>query len=300
VTQLIEKDINNKDLTDSKETALAVIVFISMLLVHIGTLLVFNVGISKIAFSIFLVSYFLKAIGITMGFHRYFAHRSFKTSRGFQFILALLGSNAIQGGVFWWSSHHRGHHIHSDKEEDLHSPVTHSFFHSHLAWMWDKTCFQRAKYRLNDFKKFKELKLLNKYYVVVVLFQITALYTLGEYFRMNFVELNTTGPQLVTWGFFVATVWTWHITFSINSICHVFGKKRYQSNDESRNNWIMAILAFGEGWHNNHHKYGWSARNGFRKREVDLTWYLLVLLEKINIVWDLKTPTEKQLKSDLV
>lgn len=283
-----------------KEARLGVGVFLGMLLMHIGALCVVYVGVSKAAFVVFLISYLLKGFGVTMGMHRYFAHRSFKTSRIFQFILALLGTFSMQGGVLWWASHHRAHHKHSDKEEDLHSPIVHSFFHSHLGWMWTKECFKRAKYRLNDFAVFPEMKLINKYYGFVVLLQAIGFYFLGMMLKLKFPELNTNGLQILVWGFFIATVWTWHITFSINSICHIFGYKKYNSNDESKNNIPMALLALGEGWHNNHHMYGWSARNGFKWYEIDLTYYLLVLLSYVGIVWDLKVPSKEQLNLNLI
>ncbi len=294
--------INNyfDDLLASKESRLGLGVFIGMIVFHIGALMAFQTGVSKVAILIFTLSYLSKGLGITMGFHRYFAHRSFKTSRFFQFFLGVLGTGAVQGGVLWWASHHRGHHKHSDQEDDIHSPITHSFFHSHLGWMWTKECFSRAKYRLNDFSVFPEIKFLNKYYVVVLALQAGFFYGLGELLNNYAPSLNTNGNQLLVWGFFVATVWTWHITFSINSVCHIFGKPKYKSNDHSKNNWPMAFLALGEGWHNNHHKYGWSARNGFLWYELDPTYYVLKLLEALGIVWDLKTPTQKQLESDLL
>lgn len=289
-----------EQLTSSKESRLGLGVFLGMISFHIGALLIFKVGVSQVAVAVFLLSYFAKGLGITMGFHRYFAHRSFKTSRLFQFFLALLGSGAVQGGVMWWASHHRGHHKHSDQEEDIHSPIVHSVFHSHLGWMWTKECFAKAKYRLNDFAVFPEIKFLNKYYVLVLGVQAAFFYGIGELLVRVAPGLNTNGSQLLVWGFFAATVWTWHITFSINSVCHIFGKPRYKSNDESKNNWPMAILAFGEGWHNNHHKYGWSARNGFRWYELDVTYYILKALSALGIVWDLKVPTEEQLNADLL
>ena len=238
----------------------------------------------------------MKAMGITTGFHRYFSHRSFKTNRLFQFILGLFGTTAVQGGVLWWSSHHRGHHKYSDKEQDIHSPVTHGFFHSHLGWMWSKECFQESGIRCKDFARFPEIKFLNRYYAPLIILQGLGFYSLGEFLNTYYPQLQTSGFQILIWGFFIATVWTWHVTFSINSICHTFGKKRYNSDDESRNNWLFGILAFGEGWHNNPHKYGWSARNGLKWWEIDLTYYLLKTLSFFGIVYDLKVPTKKQIE----
>lgn len=279
----------------SKYSRMGFIYFMVMLYFHLGVLFVFKVGFSWTALNIFLISYTIKALGITAGFHRYFAHRSFKTSRAFQFVLGLLGTSAVQGGILWWASHHRGHHQHSDQKEDLHSPVSHSAFHSHLGWMWSKDCFMPSKHKLLDFARFPELKLLNKYYMYLIMAQGLAFYVLGELLSYTYPTLQTSGAQVFVWGFLLSTVWNWHVTFSINSVCHLFGSKRYQSNDESRNNWLFGILAFGEGWHNNHHKFGWSARNGLMWWEWDPTYYLLKILEFFGIVWDLKIPTREQI-----
>ncbi|PIP96529.1 MAG: acyl-CoA desaturase [Bdellovibrio sp. CG12_big_fil_rev_8_21_14_0_65_39_13] len=283
------------EMFSNRQSRMGIFFFLVMLSFHIGALQIFNFQWSWFAFGIFFISYVMKIVGVTMGYHRYFAHRSFKTSRFFQFIMALAGSSAIQGGVLWWAGHHRGHHHHSDEEEDLHSPVTHSIFHSHLGWMWARDCFKPIKYKLLDFARFPEIRFLNKNYVLLMIIQGLSFYLLGEYLGQAYPLLQTSGWQVFVWGFLFATVWTWHITFSINSICHLFGSKRYNSHDESRNNWLFAILAFGEGWHNNHHKYGWSARNGFFWWEWDPIYYMLKVLEKLGIVWDLRTPSPAQL-----
>ena len=285
---------------DSREARMGLTYFLVMLYFHIGAVFVFQVGFSWAAFSIFFLSYIMKGLGVTMGYHRYFAHRAFKATRWFQFLMGFFGTQAIQGGVLWWASHHRGHHQHSDQEDDLHSPITHSTFHSHLGWMWSRDCFKPTKHKLLDFARFPEIKFLNKYYPLLIILQGFFFYFLGEFLAYAYPSLGTTGSQVFVWGYLLATVCMWHITFSINSVCHLFGKKRYKSNDESRNNWLFGILAFGEGWHNNHHKYGWSARNGFYWWEWDPTWYALKILEKLGIVWDLKVPTQEQLNSDLV
>ena len=288
----------NKSKTDLQEKRMAMAYFLVMTSFHLACLLAFYTGFSWTAFTIFILSYSMKALGITTGFHRYFSHRSFKTNRVFQFILGLLGTTAVQGGVLWWSSHHRSHHRHSDKEKDIHSPVTHSFFHSHLGWMWSKECFQKAEIPCKDFAKFPEIKFLNKFYGPLIILQALGFYSLGEALNLFYPQLGTSGFQILIWGFFIATVWTWHVTFSINSICHRFGTKRYDSNDESRNNWLFGILAFGEGWHNNHHKYGWSARNGMKWWQIDVTYYILVTLSFLGVVSDLKVPTKEQLQAD--
>ena len=207
-----------------RQKILAITYFFVMVSFHIACLFAFSTGVTWTAFIIFFLSYAMKAIGITAGFHRYFSHRSFKTNRLFQFILGFFGTTAVQGGVLWWSSHHRAHHKYSDKKEDIHSPVAYGFFHSHLGWMWSKECFQEAGIRCKDFARFKEIKFLNKYYAPLIVFQAGAFYLLGEVLKVYFPQLQTSGSQILVWGFFIATVWTWHVTFSINSICHTFGK----------------------------------------------------------------------------
>lgn len=283
----------------TRESRMGVFIFLVMLYFHLGSLYVFEVGFSWTALTIFFLSYVFKITGITMGYHRLFAHRSFKARRWFQFYLALAGSTAIQGGVLWWASHHRGHHQHSDEDDDLHSPVTHSPFHSHLGWMWSKDCFKPTKHKMLDFARFPEIRFINRNYIPLIVLQGFFYYGLGELLNYLYPQLGTSGTQVFVWGYLLATVWTWHITFSINSVCHLFGTKRYKSHDESRNNWFFAILAFGEGWHNNHHKYGWSAKNGFFWWEWDPTYYMLVILEKLGVVWDLKTPSKEQMAEDL-
>lgn len=293
------ENIEKLSLPMTKEKKLSYLVMAFFITYHMAALLVFHVGFSWVAFLTFFAFYVFKASSITIGFHRYFAHRSFKTSRFFQFLLGLAGSLSGQGGVLWWSSHHRAHHKHSDEKEDLHSPVVYGFWESHMGWMMNPKCFKPAKYKLNDFTKFPEIKFLNKFYGPIMILQGVLIYFAGVYLENNYPELGTSGLQLLVWGFFLATVWTWHVTFSINSICHIFGKKRFKSNDESRNNWIMGILAMGEGWHNNHHKYGWSARNGMRWYEFDLSWYVIKTLSLLGIVWDVKVPTKEQLKAEI-
>ena len=299
MTTVTKKQTSLAKILETRESRMGALIFLVMLYFHVGSLYVFKVGFTWTAFTIFLISYFVKITGITMGYHRLFAHRTFKAKRWFQFYLALAGSTAIQGGVLWWASHHRGHHQHSDLDEDLHSPITHSPLHAHLGWMWSKDCFKPTKHKMLDFARFPEIRFINRHYLVLILLQGLFFYGMGLALETWFPELETTGSQIFVWGFLLSTVWTWHITFSINSICHNFGSKRYESHDESRNNWIMSILAFGEGWHNNYHKYGWSARNGFFWWEWGPTWYMLKVAEKIGLVWDLKVPTKEQLRYTL-
>jgi len=255
---------------------------IPFLAVHLVALAAFWVtGLSLAGLTWALGMYALRMFGITAGFHRYFSHRSFKTSRAFQFVLALLGTLSVQKGVLWWAAHHRHHHRHSDQDDDVHSPRR-GFFWSHVGWVlctkYNSTEFGSIK----DFAAYPELRWLNRYHLVVVVGFAAALFWLGGW----------TG---LLWGFFVSTVLLWHGTYTINSLAHVFGRRRYATPDDSRNSLLLALLTFGEGWHNNHHHFPASARQGFYWWEIDISFTVLRLLSWCGLVWDLKRPPAKLL-----
>ncbi|HXT26197.1 MAG TPA: fatty acid desaturase [Candidatus Eisenbacteria bacterium] len=212
---------------------------------------------------------------VTAGYHRYFSHRSYKTSRAFQFVIAFMAMTSSQKGVLWWAAHHRHHHRFSDQEDDLHSPTLFGFFWSHVGWIIsDKYNDTRVNY-IADFAKFPELRWLNKYHLVPPVALATVLGLIG-------------GWPLFVWGFCLSTVLLWHDTFTINSLSHLFGSRRYETTDTSRNNWLLALLTLGEGWHNNHHHYMASARQGFFWWEIDITYYTLKMLSWFGLVWDLR------------
>jgi len=212
---------------------------------------------------------------VTAGYHRYFSHRAFKTSRVFQFVIAFMAMSSAQKGVLWWAAHHRHHHRHSDQELDLHSPTLFGFFWSHVGWiMSDKYNDTRLNY-IGDFAKFPELRWLNKYHMVPPVVLGAVIWLIG-------------GWHLFIWGFCLSTVLLWHDTFTINSLSHLFGTRRYETTDTSKNNWFLALLTLGEGWHNNHHHFMASARQGFFWWEVDITYYTLKVLSWFGIVWDLR------------
>jgi stearoyl-CoA desaturase (delta-9 desaturase) len=223
--------------------------------------------------------YFARMVLVTLAYHRYFSHRTFKTSRAFQFVLALGAQSAAQKGVLWWAAHHRFHHKHSDTPLDPHSAKHRGFWFSHLGWILAPDFDGTNTDLVGDLAKFPELRLLNR--TIVDLLPAVAL-ALGFWF--------IGGHAAFVWGFLVSTVMLWHGSFSINSLSHLFGKRRYQTTDESRNNWALAILTTGEGWHNNHHHYQSSANQGFRWWEIDVTFYVLRLLERLGLVWDLRRP----------
>jgi stearoyl-CoA desaturase (Delta-9 desaturase) len=215
--------------------------------------------------------YYLRMFAITAGFHRYFSHRSFKTSRWFQFALAFLGTTSAQKGVLWWAAHHRDHHKYSDQPEDIHSPVQRGFWWSHVGWILSRRHDQNKFDRIRDFTKYPELMWLNKYHLLPPVLLAAVLGLVG-------------GVPMMVWGFCVSTVLLWHGTFTINSLSHMIGRRRYATGDQSRNNWFLAIITLGEGWHNNHHHYQSSARQGFFWWEYDLAYYVLRLFGILGLV----------------
>ena len=221
-------------------------------------------------------TYLVRVFGITGGYHRYFSHRTYKTSRTFQFVLAWLGCAATQKGPLWWSGTHRLHHRHSDQPGDPHTP-TEGFWHSHQGWIFERRWGGTPADMIPDFTRYPELEWLNRWHFVPPLSLGLVCWAIG-------------GFAGVVWGYAISTTLLWHGTYCVNSLCHVWGTRRYDTPDGSRNNALVAILTLGEGWHNNHHHYQASARNGFRWWEIDGTWYILKGLAALGLVWDLREP----------
>lgn len=255
---------------------------------HLGCLGVLAVGFSWTAFWVALALYALRMFAITGFYHRYFSHKAFRTSRPLQFAFALLGAMSAQRGPLWWAAHHRHHHRHADGPQDLHSPVRRGFWMSHAGWFMTPRAFATDLAAVPDLARFPELRWLDRFDVVAPLALALALFGLGELLAAFAPGLDTDGWQLLVWGFFISTVALFHATVTINSLAHRFGSRRFATRDDSRNNWWLALLTFGEGWHNNHHHFPGSARQGFRWWELDLTWYLLRLLAALGLVWDLR------------
>ena len=255
---------------------------------HAMCLGVIWVGFSWFALWTAALLYALRMFAITGFYHRYFSHKSFKTSRAMQFGFALLGSMSVQRGPLWWAAHHRNHHRHPDTEHDLHSPVTRSFFWSHMGWFLTRRGFRTDRSVIRDLERFPELRWLDRFDILLPVALAVALFLLGGWLERTRPELGTSAAQLLVWGFFVSTVVLFHATVTINSLAHRWGTRRFATRDNSRNNWLLALLTFGEGWHNNHHHFPGSARQGFRWWEIDLTYYVLRLLALLGLVWDLK------------
>ena len=280
-------------MTRAKKQARAVAA--GFIVFHAACLLAFYTGVSTAAIVVAIVMYLIRGLGVTAGFHRYFAHKAFRTSRAFQFVLALAGSLATQGGLLWWVSHHRDHHRYTESDRDMHSPRAHGLWHAHMGWMMTPACFSTSGANVKDLHKYPELKALQRHYVWVVFGQAAFLFALGAVLNMIWPQLGTSGLQMLVWGYFISTVVLWHSTFMVNSVCHRWGRSPYDARDDSTNNWLVVIMALGEGWHNNHHKFAGSARHGLKWWQFDLTWIVLRGLEKLGVVSDLKVPRPAQI-----
>ena len=254
--------------------------------VHAACLLALYTGVTWQWVVMCVASYYVRMFGVTAGLHRYFSHRAYKTSRAFQFVLALLGSLSVQKGVLWWAANHRHHHKHSDQAEDIHSPTLRGFWWSHAGWILS-TRYEDTKFEaIKDFARFPELVWLNKYFLVPPIAFFLGLFLMG-------------GLPWLLWGGLIPTVLLWHGTFTINSLSHIFGKRRYLTTDTSKNNWLLALITCGEGWHNNHHYHQNTANQGWFWWEVDFSFYALKVLSWVGLVSDLRMPTEATRRAHL-
>ena len=261
---------------------------VPFVVIHLGALAAPWLGISATAIAVAAALYVLRMFAITAFYHRYFAHQAFRTSRAVQFVFAVIGAAAAQRGPLWWASHHRHHHAHADRAQDSHSALQHGLAWSHLGWFMARGNFASRPERLPACAALPELRFLDRWDVVVPLLLCALLYAAGAAAERMLPGLGTNGPQLVAWGFCVSTVLLYHATFSINSVAHRWGRRRYATADASRNNAWLALVTFGEGWHNNHHHVPGSARQGFYWWEIDLSYYGLRLLEGLGLVHDLR------------
>ncbi len=258
------------------------------LLVHVAAVLgVVLVGWSPLVLVAAAVSYLTRAFGITGFYHRCFSHRAFKVGRPVQLVGALLGAAAAQKGPLWWVGHHRVHHRHSDEPGDVHSP-RHGFWHSHVLWVFSPANERQRVEEVSDLAAFGELRWIDRFHYVVTFTFASAWFVLGVVLHAIAPGLDVDGPRLLVWGFFVPTVALYHATFSVNSIAHRLGRRRYETSDDSRNNWVIALVALGEGWHNNHHKFPPGARQGWARWELDPTWLVIRALERVGLARELR------------
>lgn len=270
---------------------------VPFLIVHLATISVLFVAFSWWAVVLCAAVYSFLQIGSGGWLHRYFSHRCFRTSRAFQFVLAFWGGCCAQRGALWWAAHHRRHHAYSDKEHDPHSPHTEGFWHAHVSWIWEDE-FQETDHRwVKDLARYPELQFLDKFYWVPVLVFWCAISGLGAAVAPAIGLTALQGAlTFFAWGAILGTVLAWHATFAINSLTHLWGKKRYATDDESRNSMMIALFNFGEGWHNNHHYYPYAGNSGFYWWEIDPPYYLMIFFEKIGLVWDLKRTPKKAIE----
>jgi stearoyl-CoA desaturase (delta-9 desaturase) len=254
-------------------------------LVHLAAFGVLWTGFPAYAVWMAVALYVIRMWAVTAGYHRYFSHRSYKTSRLGQFILAFVAQSSAQRGALWWSAIHRHHHLHSDTPEDVHSPRHHGFFYSHVGWIFNHNNWRPDYGTIRDLAQYPELRWLDRFYLVPAVVLAVGCFVFGGW------------PGLFV-GFFLSTVILYHGTFAINSMAHEVGNQRYLTGDDSRNNWFLALVTLGEGWHNNHHHYQSSTRQGFKWWEIDITYYILKGLSWLRLVWDLREPPAAIVRGD--
>ncbi len=257
---------------------------------HLACLAVLFTGIDATAILLCGLFYFAHMFGITGGYHRYFAHRSYKTNRVMQFLIACLGCSALQKGPLWWASHHRQHHRFSDTPDDPHSPHVTSFWWSHLGWILSEDHVETPWHAIRDWARYPELRWLDRLHWVPGVLLAVACFLIGLA-----IGGWAGGWSALVCGFVISTVLVYHATFSINSLSHLLGKRRYQTDDQSRNNLFLALITLGEGWHNNHHHYQSSANQGFFWWEIDISYYVIRLMSFVGLVWDIRKPGSKAL-----
>jgi stearoyl-CoA desaturase (delta-9 desaturase) len=255
--------------------SLAVFIFWA---VQVSAVLIFFVPFAWGLLALWAVSHFSRAVGLTLAFHRYFAHRAFQMNRAARFFWTFVGTAAMQKGPLWWAGHHVNHHRFADRDGDPHSPMVSGVYYAHIGWFLNDARHDRLEATnpvVRDFSAAPEIAFLDRYFFVPPLLLATTMYLVG-------------GLSWLVWGFCLPTMTLAHATFAINTVNHMFGSRRFDTIDESRNNPLTALFAAGEGWHNNHHRYQRAARNGFYWWEIDLTWYAIRAMAVCGLAWDLQ------------
>ena len=255
---------------------------------HLALIGIFFVGWSGVAIGVAIFSYSVRAFGITGFYHRCFSHRAFKVGRGVQFAGALAGAAAAQRGPLWWVAHHREHHRFTDVPGDPHSPVIDSFWYSHVLWIFQPRNEETKLELVPDLAAFPELRLIDRYEHLVPGVFAVMMFGLGMLLGHVAPTLHTSGLQLLEWGFVLPTIALYHSTFAVNSFGHRFGRRRFDTPDASRNNWVVAVLVFGEGWHNNHHQFPTSARQGIGRCELDPTYWAIRTMKALHLAGSLR------------
>jgi stearoyl-CoA desaturase (delta-9 desaturase) len=253
-----------------------------LVMFHILALGPLFTGVTWEGVAIGVVLYSIRMFGTTGVYHRYFSHRTYKTSRWFQFVLLCLASTSLQRGAIWWATHHRDHHKNSDHLGDAHSPRLYGAYHSHMGWLWSKAA-DSPQNVARDLLKYPELRIQDKYWML-------------PGYALGFAIWYFFGWSVFFVGFIWSTLIGLHLTMCVNSVVHLWGTRRFDTADDSRNNWWMALLVFGEGWHNNHHHDQSVCRQGLEWYEVDLTYYILRSLQAVGLIWDIKEPNWQKQK----
>jgi stearoyl-CoA desaturase (delta-9 desaturase) len=298
VVQWFDTDFGSSDIARIKATPdrinwVRCVPFFSL---HLGCLGLFWVGWSWAAAVTALALYLVRMFAVTGFYHRYFSHRTFQTTRFSQFWFAVVGASAAQRGALWWAYQHRHHHEHSDQEHDAHSPRQHGFWWAHVGWICSARNFPTDYTRVRDLAKYPELVWLNRFDALVPFLLAIGLFAVGSVLDRFFPSLGTSGWQLVVWGFFISTTALFHATSSINSLAHLLGKRRFKTDDDSRNSLLLALITLGEGWHNNHHHYMLAASQGLYWWEIDLTYYALKALSWTGVIWNLRSYPDSMLR----
>ncbi|MBD3308247.1 acyl-CoA desaturase [candidate division KSB3 bacterium] len=293
ISQWIDSDVPFEELSEEEKFRVDWIRILPFIFLHLMCFGVIWVGWSWWAVTTAILLYVVRMFAITAFYHRYFSHKTYKTTRRRQLIFAILGATAVQRGPLWWAAHHRHHHRYADQEEDVHSPIRQGFWWSHVGWIISKANFPTRKNYVRDWLKYPELHWLTRFDLLIPILFAVSLYLFGVALERYIPQAETTGAQMLIWGFFISTVVLFHATATINSLDHLIGSRRYDTPDTSRNNLLLALLTLGEGWHNNHHHYSVSTRQGFYWWEVDITYYLLVGLSWLGIIWDLQPVPER-------
>jgi stearoyl-CoA desaturase (Delta-9 desaturase) len=266
---------------------------------NLSIFLIFIVHIRAIFFLFTFLVYFVQMFTITGFYHRYFSHKSFFTSKKVEVMFAVLGCLTCQNDATWWASHHRHHHRHSDSNNDEHSPITKGFFRSYMLWFFNNKNIHVKSDYVRDLLKKGHLAAIRKYCFLIILFYLCLL-TLFGLLVSAYTSLHFGCIEALYYLFILPTVLSLHATYCINSVAHVCGRRRYNTADSSKNNWFLALITLGEGWHNNHHHYPVTARQGFRWYELDITYYILLFFEKIGLIWDLKKISKKKINENLI
>ncbi len=266
-----------------------------------AVVLLWGVAFNWIHLAILAVMYLATGFGITIGYHRLFTHKSFKTSKFMTATLAILGSMAVEGPVIHWVASHRKHHQHSDKEHDPHSPHVHGTglwsmirgaYHAHIGWIFRQNMRGLARYSV-DLRQDKLIRTISRLFPLWVVVGLLIPAVLGGLLTMSW-----TGVLLgFIWGGLVRVFLVHHVTWSINSVCHIWGSRPYNCHDESRNNAIFGILGLGEGWHNNHHAFPTSARHGLRWWQIDFSYMIIWGMSKVGLATDVRIPSAERLQA---